>query len=66
MINKILLSDRTTGKNILWANSEFGAKEIQAAQIIAKCLSILIVQSDKKFFSSSSATCEEKIFTCHN
>lgn len=30
---KILLLDRTTGKNILWANSEFGAQEIQAAQV---------------------------------
>ncbi|MBR4903539.1 MAG: hypothetical protein IKZ53_02630 [Selenomonadaceae bacterium] len=33
MITEILLCDRTTGKNILWANSEFGATEIQAAQI---------------------------------
>ena len=33
MITEILLRDRTTGKNILWANAEFGAKEIQAAQI---------------------------------
>lgn len=33
MITEILLCDRTTGKNILWANAEFGAKEIQAAQI---------------------------------
>ena len=29
---KILLKDRTTGKNILWANAEFGAKEIQPEQ----------------------------------
>lgn len=33
MITEILLLDRTTGKNILWANAEFGAKEIQAAQV---------------------------------
>lgn len=33
MITEILLRDRTTGKNILWANAEFGAKEIQAAQV---------------------------------
>ena len=33
MIEKILLKDQTTGKNILWANSEHGNKEIQAAQI---------------------------------
>ena len=31
-ILKILLKDRTTGKNILWANAEFGAKEIQPEQ----------------------------------
>ena len=30
---KILLADRTTGRNILWANAEFGAKEIQPAHI---------------------------------
>ena len=30
---KILLKDRTTGKNILWANSKFGAKEIQLEEI---------------------------------
>lgn len=30
---EILLRDQTTGKNILWANSEFGAKEIQPEQI---------------------------------
>ena len=30
---KILLKDRTTGKNILWANAEFGAKEIQPEEI---------------------------------
>ena len=28
-----LLKDRTTGKNILWANAEFGAKEIQPEEI---------------------------------
>ena len=33
MITEILLKDQTTGKNILWANSEHGNKEIQAAQI---------------------------------
>lgn len=33
MIEEILLKDQTTGKNILWANAEFGDKEIQAAQI---------------------------------
>ena len=33
MITEILLKDQTTGKNIIWANAEFGAKEIQAAQI---------------------------------
>ena len=32
-ILNILLRDRTTGKNILWANAEFGAAEIQAAQV---------------------------------
>lgn len=32
-ILNILLCDRTTGKNILWANSEHGAEEIQAAQV---------------------------------
>lgn len=32
-ILNILLRDRTTGKNILWANAEHGAKEIQAAQV---------------------------------
>lgn len=31
-ILNILLRDRTTGKNILWANGEHGAEEIQAAQ----------------------------------
>ncbi|MBR1647595.1 MAG: hypothetical protein IJ685_12605 [Selenomonadaceae bacterium] len=30
---EILLRDQTTGKNILWANVEFGNKEIQPAQI---------------------------------
>lgn len=30
---EILLRDQTTGKHILWANDEFGAKEIQPAQI---------------------------------
>ena len=30
---KILLADRTTGRNILWANAEFGAKEIQPAHV---------------------------------
>ena len=29
----LLLKDQTTGKNILWANAEFGNKEIQPAQI---------------------------------
>ena len=29
MIEKILLRDQTTGKNIIWANAEFGDKEIQ-------------------------------------
>ena len=33
MIEEILLKDQTTGKNIIWANAEFGDKEIQAAQI---------------------------------
>lgn len=33
MITETLLKDRTTGKNILWANVEFGAEEIQAAQV---------------------------------
>lgn len=33
MIEEILLRDRTTGKNILWANAEHGAEEIQPAQI---------------------------------
>lgn len=33
MNTEILLKDRTTGKNILWANAEFVAKEITAAQI---------------------------------
>ena len=33
MIEEILLKDQTTGKNIIWANAEFGAKEIQPAQI---------------------------------
>ena len=28
-----LLKDRTTGRNILWANAEFGAKEIQPEEI---------------------------------
>lgn len=32
-ILNVLLRDRTTGKNILWANSEHGAQEIQAAQV---------------------------------
>lgn len=32
-----LLRDRTTGKNILWANAEFGAKEITAAQVDSIC-----------------------------
>ena len=32
ILNALLL-DRTTGKNILWANAEFGAKEITAAQV---------------------------------
>ena len=31
--DEILLRDQTTGKNILWANVEFGNKEIQPAQI---------------------------------
>ena len=30
---KVLLLDRTTGKNILWANAEYGATEIQLEQI---------------------------------
>ena len=30
---EILLRDQTTGKNILWANAEFGAKEIQPDDI---------------------------------
>ena len=30
MIDEILLRDQTTGKNIIWANAEHGAKEIQA------------------------------------
>ena len=29
MIEEILLRDQTTGKNIIWANAEHGAKEIQ-------------------------------------
>ncbi len=29
MITEILLCDQTTSKNIIWANAEFGAKEIQ-------------------------------------
>lgn len=29
MIEEILLRDQTTGKNIIWANAEFGDKEIQ-------------------------------------
>lgn len=33
MITEILLKDQTTGKNILWANAEHGAKEIDSAQI---------------------------------
>ena len=33
MITKILLRDQTTGKNILWANAEHGAKEIQPADV---------------------------------
>lgn len=33
MITEILLKDQTTGKNILWANAEHGAKEINSAQI---------------------------------
>lgn len=32
-----LLRDRTTGKNILWANAEFGASEITAAQVDSIC-----------------------------
>ena len=32
-ILKIFLLDRTTGKNILWANAEYGATEIQLEQI---------------------------------
>ena len=33
MITEILLKDQTTGKNILWANAEFGNKQIDSAQI---------------------------------
>lgn len=33
MITEILLRDQTTGRNILWANAEHGAQEIQAAQV---------------------------------
>ena len=33
MITKILLKDQTTGKNILWANAEYGAKEIQLEDV---------------------------------
>ena len=33
MITEILLKDRTTGQNILWANSEYGAKEIRSEDI---------------------------------
>ena len=36
ILNALLL-DRTTGKNILWANAEFGAKEITAAQVDSIC-----------------------------
>lgn len=31
---KILLCDQTTGKNILWANSEHGAEEIKSVELI--------------------------------
>ena len=33
MNKEILLRDQTTGKNILWANAEHGAKEIQPADV---------------------------------
>lgn len=33
MIEEILLRDQTTGKNILWANAEYGAKEIQLVDV---------------------------------
>ena len=33
MIEEILLRDQTTGKNILWANAEYGAKEIHLEDI---------------------------------
>lgn len=33
MITEILLKDQTTGKNILWANAEFGNKQIDSAQV---------------------------------
>lgn len=35
MIIEILLLDRTTGRNILWANSEHGAKEIQRDDVFS-------------------------------
>lgn len=33
MITEILLKDQTTGNNILWANAEFGNKQIDSAQV---------------------------------
>lgn len=33
MIEEILLRDQTTGKNIIWANAEHSAKEIQLADV---------------------------------
>jgi len=47
-ILNILLRDKTTGKNILWANAEHGAEEIQAAQIDSIVPRYLKDRSDQK------------------
>ena len=47
-ILNVLLRDRTTGKNILWANGEHGAKEIQAAQVYSIVPRYLKVREQQK------------------